>query len=151
MTRWPHLQAIVFDIAPVCEVADEFIAQHALQDKIATRVGDMWEDPLPAADLHFYSNIYHDWSHEKGRFLTGRSFAALEPGGRIVIHEVLYDDDKRGPFIAAAFSMGMLGWSVDGGQYSGGELVEMLTQVGFAEINTIPTFGYYSIVTGIKP
>ncbi len=26
--KWPHLQAINFDIAPVCEVAQEFIAQY---------------------------------------------------------------------------------------------------------------------------
>jgi hypothetical protein len=39
--RWPHLRAIVLDIAPVCPVADEFIARHGLQDRITTQVGDM--------------------------------------------------------------------------------------------------------------
>jgi hypothetical protein len=151
VTRWPHLRAIVLDMAPVCEVADEFIAEHGLQDKIVTHVGDMWEDPFPASDVHFYSNIYHDWSHEKGCFLTEKSFEALEPGGQIVIHEVLYNDDKRGPFAAAAFSMVMLGWSVDGGQYSSRELSDMLGEAGFAEVRTTPTSLYYSILTARKP
>jgi O-methyltransferase domain len=150
LTRWPHLRAIVFDLAPVCEVADEFVAKHRLQDRIQTHVGDMWEDAFPKADLHFYSNIYHDWSREKGAFLTRKSFDSLTSGGRILVHEMLYDADKTGPFAAAAFNINMLVWSVDGEQYSGHELSEMLAQAGFRNIKTKPTFGYYSIVTGTK-
>jgi hypothetical protein len=58
--RWPHLHAIVFDMAPVCEVAQEYIARHGLQPRIRTLVGDLWQDPFPTADVHF-STIYHDW------------------------------------------------------------------------------------------
>jgi hypothetical protein len=111
----------------------------------------MWEDTFPNADLHFYSNIYHDWSREKGAFLTRKSFDSLPSGGRIVVHEMLYDDDKTGPFAAAAFNINMLVWSADGEQYSGHELSEMLARAGFRNIETKPTFGYYSIVTGTKP
>ena len=118
VTHWPHLRAVVFDLEPVCEVAREFIAKAGLQDRIETQSGDMWEDPFPEADLHFYSNIYHDWSREKG---------------------------------AVGFTILMLVWSADGGQYSGRELSEMLTDAGFRQIETKPTFGYHSIVTGVKP
>jgi len=45
----------------------------------------------------------------------------------------------------------MILWSADGGQYSGPELSEMLAEAGFGQIEIKPTFGYYSIVTGIKP
>ena len=81
VSRWPHLRAIVLDIAPVCEVADEFIVSHGLAERIETQAGDMWESELPAADLHFYANIFHDWSEEKGRLLADRSFASLPAGG----------------------------------------------------------------------
>jgi hypothetical protein len=151
VSRWPHLRAIVFDIAPVCEVADEFIVRQRLAERIETKAGDMWEDELPAADLHFYANIFHDWSEEKGRLLADRSFASLPAGGRIVLHEMLYDDDKRGPFRMAGYSMGMLGWSVDGKQYSGRELSATLAGAGFRNLETIPAFGYNSLVVGTKP
>ena len=111
----------------------------------------MWEDAFPEADLHFYSNIYHDWSPDKGRLLTEKSFQSLPPGGRIIIHETLYDDDKTGPFPAAAYSMGMLGWSLDGAQYSGLELSTMLTAAGFHDIRVQQTFGYASIVQATNP
>ena len=148
--RWPTLQAVVFDTPPVCEVAEEFIARDGLQGRITTQVGDMWQDPFPPADLHFYSMIYHDWPPEKCRFLTQKSFESLEPGGRIVIHEMLYNEDKTGPFPVAAFNIMMLLWT-EGQQYSGAELAEMLTEAGFRDIEVKPTFGYWSIVSGRKP
>lgn len=150
VTRWPHLRAVVLDLPPVCEVAGEFIAKEGLQDRIETQNGDIFEDPFPEADLHFYSNIYHDWSPEKGAFLTRKSFESLPPGGRIVVHETLLDDDKTGPLAAAGYSAAMILWSADGGQYSGRELSEMLAEAGFRQIEIKPTFGYNSIVTGVK-
>jgi SAM-dependent methyltransferase len=150
-TRWPNLRAVVYDIPPVCEAAEEFVGRQGLQDRIETQSGDMFQDPFPEADLHFYGNIYHDWSREKGAFLTRKSFESLPPGGRIVVHEMLFDDDKTGPFATAAFNINMLVWSVDGEQYSGRDLSGMLADAGFRSIETKPTFGYYSIVTGIKP
>jgi O-methyltransferase domain/Dimerisation domain len=148
--KWPNLEAVIFDLAPVCEVAHEFIAEHGLERRITTHAGDMWEDPFPSADLHFYSYIYHDWTPEKCRLLTAKSFETLSPGGRLIVHEMLYNDEKTGPFAAAAFSMIMMGWT-EGEQYSGRELSAMLSEAGFRDVQVKPTFGYYSMVTGLKP
>jgi hypothetical protein len=46
--------------------------------------------------------------------------------------------------------MVMLYW-VPGQQYSGRELTDMLKEAGFEDIEVKPTFGYWSIVTGVKP
>jgi SAM-dependent methyltransferase len=150
LLHWPNLRALIFDQAPVCEVAEEFSARHGLQDRIQTHPGDMWNDPFPPADVHLYSNILCDWPPEKGRFLTQKSFESLEPGGRLIIHETLYNADKTGPFGTAAASMLMLAWT-EGEQYSGRELSTMLAEVGFIDIEVKPTWGYWSIVTGRKP
>ena len=55
------------------------------------------------------------------------------PGGHILIHEMLYKDEKTGPFPMAAFSMIILGWT-EGEQYSGTEISEMLREAGFGNI-----------------
>ena len=148
--RWPDLQAIVLDLATVCEVAEEIVARHGFQDRIKTVVFDYWEDAFPSADLHFYSNNYNAWPPEKCRVLTQKSFEALKRGGRIIIHECLFDDDKAGPFAAAAGNIVTLLWAT-GQQHSGRELSEILAEAGFTDIETKPTFGYWGIVTGRKP
>ena len=150
VSKWPQLQAIVFDFPLVCEIAQEFIARQGLQDRIRTQEGNMWSDTLPAADLHFYSTVYNDWPPEKCNFLTAKSFNSLPSGGRIIIHGMLYNDEKTGPFAAAAFSMLMMGWT-EGRSYSGRELSTMLVEAGFQDIEVHRAFGYYSLVTGVKP
>lgn len=148
--RLPNLQALILDFSQVCEVAQGYISRYRLQDRVKTCDINIWCDHWPAADLHFFSNLYHDWLPEKCHFLTAKSFNSLESGGRIVIHEMLYNDDKTGPFSSAAFSMMMMGWT-EGKQYSGQELSAMLKEIGFVEIEIHKAFGYYSIVTGLKP
>ena len=150
VTRWPNLNATVFDIAPVCEVAREIVVNYGLDDRISTHIGDLWEGSFPAADLHFYGMIFHDWPPAKCRFLAEKSFAALSPGGRIIIHEMLFNDDRTGPWPVAALNITMLLWC-EGQQYSGREITQMLLEAGFTNIEVKPTFGYWSIVTGVKP
>ncbi|EHJ1676526.1 TPA: methyltransferase [Salmonella enterica subsp. enterica serovar Thompson] len=147
----PYLQATVFDLATVCPVTEEFIGRYGLEARVQAQAGDMWADVFPSADLHFYSHVYHGWTEEKCRFLSQKSFDSLDKGGRIIVHEILYDDaGKTGPFPAAATSMMMLGWG-EGEQYSAPQIQSFLEEAGFRDILVIPTYGYHSIVTGRKP
>jgi cyclopropane fatty-acyl-phospholipid synthase-like methyltransferase len=148
--RWSQMQAIIFEMPVVCEVAEQYIAQYGMQRQIETYAGDMWNDPFPPADLHFYADIYHDWPLEKCRFLAEKSFASLEAGGRIIIHEMLLNDEKTGPFTVAGYAIAMLLWT-EGQQFSGRELSTMLDEAGFIDIEVKPTSGYWHIVTGRKP
>lgn len=147
--RWSNLQAMVLDMAPVCSVAEEFIANYGLQNRVKAYPSNMWDEPFPASDIHFYADIYHDWPPEKGRFLTQKSFDALNSGGRIIIHEMLYNEQKTGPIAVANYNTAMLLWT-EGQQYSGLEISTMLSEVGFNNIEIKPTFGYWSIVTACK-
>ena len=88
---------------------------------------------------------------ERCEFLTRKSFDSLAPGGLLIIHEMLYNDRKTGPFATAAINMNMLLQYAAGRQYSGQELSAMLTEAGFDDIRATPTFGYWSIVVGRKP
>jgi predicted O-methyltransferase YrrM len=148
--RWPDLHAVVLDLATVCEVTREYIARFGLQERIRTRIGDMWNDPFPPADLHFYADIFHDFTPEQCSFLTQKSFDSLESGGRLIIHEMLFNSEKNGPLTVAGYDVSMLLWT-EGQQFSGEELSSMLAGAGFVEIAVIATQGYWHIVTGVKP
>jgi hypothetical protein len=147
--RWPSLRAVILDLPVVCDVTKEYIASAGLQDRVSTRGFDVWTDPFPAADLHFYSDLFHDFTPEKCRFLARKSYAGLEPGGRIVLHEMLLNDDKTGPFTVAGYNVSMLMWT-EGQQFTGRELAELLEEAGFREVSVVPTFGCWHIVIGRK-
>ena len=146
---WPNLCALILDQQIICDIARSFIEKYGLQDRVSTLALDFFNDPFPPADLHFYGMIFHDWPPEKCRFFAQKSFQGLSAGGRIIIHEMLFNDDRTGPFPVAAFNVDML-VAMPGQQYSGRELSGMLAGAGFKEIEVKPTFGYWSIVTGRK-
>lgn len=148
--KWPQLRAVILDLPSVCAVAEEFIASYGLHERIAAHAANMWSDPYPPADMHFYSDIFHDFTPDKCRFLTQKSFSSLPPGGRIIIHEMLYNMEKTNPFTVAGYNVSMLLWT-EGQQFSGNELSHMLQEAGFEDIEVIPTFGYWHVVTGRKP
>lgn len=150
VTRWPHLKAIVYDRPFVTEVAQEYIQQFDLNENIQTQIGDMWQDPLPETDIHFYSDIFHDWTIDQCKILAEKSYAALKPKGRILIHEMLFDDNKTGPQSVSSYNLLMLLWT-QGQQLSKKELVNLLEEVGFVNIKVHPTgLGDWSIVEGQK-
>ncbi|AOI50308.1 methyltransferase [Burkholderia oklahomensis] len=149
LSAWPALHGILFELPNVCELSRPYFEKSSVRERVALHPGDMLHDPFPDADLHFYSNVFHAWPREEDALLARKSFEALPPGGRIVLHEVLYRDDKSGPLAAAASSLMMISWT-EGEQYSSHELSAILTDAGFSSIETIPSSGYYSLVTGVK-
>jgi len=150
LTRWPGLKGVILDMASVCDVAREFVANAKLEGRLAVQAGDMFKGPLPAGDVHFYGSVFHDWPAARCEALAQRSFDALPKGGRILLHEMLLNDTKSGPVAVAAFSVSML-FGTRGQQFTALELSQILKKAGFTEISVKPTFGYWSVVSGMKP
>ncbi|MEO8313576.1 MAG: methyltransferase [Pseudomonadota bacterium] len=149
---WPGLNATVLEIAAVCAEADRYIAAANVARSVRTEAANMFTQAWPSGhDLHFLSNIFHDWSDDTCRLLARQCFGALPPGGRIVLHEMLMDDDGCGPLAAAAFSLLML-LGTRGRQYSLAELRAILEEAGFSDVEALSTSGgYYSLVVARKP
>lgn len=150
-THWKQLNAIVYERPVVTEVAEFYINCFALHKRIKTVQGDMWEDPYPEADIHYYSDIFHDWSSEQCQSLINKSYQSLKKNGRILIHEMLFNQNKTGPLSVSAYNIMMLLWTQSGQQFSYPELSSMLLSAGFEDIQLIPTgFGDWSLVSGLK-
>ena len=147
----PSIRCTLMDLPAVCEAAQQYIAAYALEDQIDTHAIDMFKDPWPSGyDAVFFSNIFHDWDQKRCLFLGRQSFDLLPSGGRIILHEMLFEDTKDGPLVAALLSMRMF-VGTRGKQFSAGELDALLRACGFTDIVVLPTYGYYSLVSGTKP
>lgn len=148
--KHPHLRCTIMELPAMCEVAQEYIKAGEVSEHVDTVPVDMFRQPWPKGyDALFFSNIWHDWNFQTCRWLAARTFEALPSGGRIMLHEMLLDDDGAGPVTAASFSMLML-LGTQGQQFTFGELKEILESVGFTGIETMHTSVYYSITTGYK-
>jgi predicted O-methyltransferase YrrM len=149
--RHPNIRCTVMELRQVAALAREYIAEHGLGDRVDTLVANMFRDPWPAGyDAAFFSNIYHDWDRAECLHLTRRAFEALPKGGRIFIHELLLADTKDAPLTGVSDSMVMMLFTA-GKQRTLGEFESILTEAGFRDVATVPTYGYYSVVHARKP
>jgi O-methyltransferase domain len=146
----PQLRCSIMELSTMCEVAQGYIRDGGVEDRVDTVAVDMFREQWPKGyDALFFSNVYHDWNFETCEWLTQQAFDALPSGGRLYLHEMLLDDDGAGPVTAASFSMLMLG--TQGQQFTFPELKTMLEGAGFADVTAKHTYGYYSLTVGVKP
>ncbi|MEU2604361.1 methyltransferase [Streptomyces albus] len=132
----PSLRAAVYDLPHVCELTQKKIDQADLGDRITTVPGDFFADTcFPGGyDTHLFSSVLHDWPDSRCRELLTRSFTALPSNGRLVIAELLIDDDEDGPLDAALMGLAMQveTW---GRGFTAAELTDWLAETGFTDIH----------------
>lgn len=147
----PYLRAAVLEKPPVDRAARQRIARRGYSDRVGVITGDMFAAPLPAGfDVHLWSNALHDWEAPTVCALIAKSFAALPPGGMLVIHDGHVNREKTGPVGVAAYSVFLMA-STEGKCYSIGEMDSMLAEIGFADFRFRPTAVDHSVITARKP
>jgi len=142
----PELRAIVFDRPEVLKTAECFVADYGVTDRVHLQPGDMFADPLPNADVILLSNILHDWDVADCRTLINRCAASLNPGGRLIIHDVLLNDELDGPLPIALYSAALFTFT-EGRAYSASEYNGWLSNAGLQPQLPIATLIHcYAIV-----
>jgi SAM-dependent methyltransferase len=147
----PHLKATVFERPPVDRVTEKCIAKRGFAGRVGVASGDMFRDPLPAGyDVHLWSNALHDWDAATVKLLLEKSFAALPPGGLVVIHDRHLNREKTGPLRIAAHSVFLMA-GTEGRYYSIAEIEAFLGVVGFVAPDYREVILDYSVITARKP
>jgi len=149
----PEAVATIFDLPDAIEQARRRIAQSPLADRIALVAGDFYTDPLPAgADFAWLSAIAHQHSRRHNRALLAKVHAALAPGGRGALRDVVMEPERTRPLDGALFAVNMLVNTPCGGTFTFEEFAEDLLAAGFEH----PTWrvkqpGMSNVVEAFKP
>jgi predicted O-methyltransferase YrrM len=134
----PKLEATLFDLPPVVEIAREMLSKAGVLDRVALVGGDFEKDELPKGhDLAWLSAILHQNGPAENDALFGRISRALQPGGRLVIRDHVMDPDRTRPRAGALFAVNMLVGTAHGGTYTLDEIRAGLERAGFVRIRTL--------------
>jgi SAM-dependent methyltransferase len=118
------LRATVFDLPNTIPLAREMIARERLQDRIDTQAGNWNEEEFGRDnDVVLFSNVLHGPTSNASMKLQ-KAFRSMVPGGLLVAHDFMLDEEKNGPLIPAMFNL----WA---GAYSSRELVDEIVDAGF--------------------
>ncbi|MFG0251567.1 MAG: methyltransferase [Phycisphaerales bacterium JB038] len=135
LARHPQATATLSDLAKVMPLAQRRIAELGLQDRVTLHAGDSLIDSLPTgADLAWVSAIVHQFSREENRRLFANIHRALEPGGTILVRDVVMEPNRVEPMTGALFAVNMLVNTPAGGTFTFEELRKDLEAGGFGNV-----------------
>jgi cyclopropane fatty-acyl-phospholipid synthase-like methyltransferase len=145
----PNINASVFDLPNVIPITHRYIEKEGLTGKIKTIVGDYMVDPLGKGyDLIFLSAIIHINSNEANMKLLKKCSEALNPGGQVVIQDLIMDEDRTTPPSGALFALNMLVSTEAGDTYTESEVKDWMTAAGLTGIKRIDTPFGTSLIYG---
>ncbi|MEW6672069.1 MAG: methyltransferase [Thermodesulfobacteriota bacterium] len=136
----PEMRATVYDLAATRPFAEKTIAQFNLADRIDFMDGDyVTEERIKGSfDAAWLSHILHGEGPQTCREIIRKTVSALEPGGMLVVHEFVLNNEKDGPLFPTLFSLNMLLGTEGGQAYSEKEIMDMLAGAGLKDIKRIP-------------
>jgi hypothetical protein len=146
----PHLRGGGFDLAPIRPIFEGYVSRFELGDRLRFYPGDFFTDELPTADVLVMGHILHDWDLTQKSTLLAKAYAALPPGGALVVYEALIDDDRRTNAFGLLMSLNMLIETTGGFDYTGADCCEWMQKAGFTQTYVQHLLGPDSMVVGIK-
>lgn len=146
----PHLTGFGYDLAEVGPIFEEYVEKNGLNGRLRFHAGNFFQDALPKVDVITMGHILHDWNLEEKKMLLGKAHAALNSGGAVVIYDSLIDDDRSKNAFGLMMSLNMLIETPGGFDYTGGDCMAWMKEVGFREARVEHLVGPDAMVIGIK-
>jgi SAM-dependent methyltransferase len=152
--RYPRLTATVFELPRVVPVTREIVAQAGVAERVSVQAGDFQRDDLGHGyDIVLVFGVLNGEPPEGRPALIAKAFAALKPGGRIVLRDAVLDADRAGPPEAAIFALQMLLATDAGGLDTRDEWTRWLIAAGFTPPQSIslPAWIGSELIVADKP
>lgn len=152
--RYPRLTATVFELPRVVPVTREIVAQAGVAERVSVQAGDFKRDDLGHGyDVVLVFGVLNGEPPEGRPALIAKAFAALKPGGRIVLRDAVLDADRAGPPEAAIFALQMLLATDAGGLDTRDEWTRWLIAAGFTPPQSIslPAWIGSELIVADKP
>jgi len=153
LTACPDATAVVNDLSGVLGVAQRMTAEHGVSDRCEFLAGDFHEVELEEGsfDLVVLGHVCRTEGEDGARHLVERAFAALRPGGRVVVSDYFVDPERKFNPHAVLMGMTMMASTVNGFPLTGEQVVGWLVGTGFEAIRLIEPIGFQFAYVATRP
>jgi hypothetical protein len=126
------LRATVFELPEVGAYVAETVAKHGLQGRLDFAAGDFHRDEFPPTECVAFGYVLSGWTDETGLELLRKAYRACAAGGRVLVMDRLFDDDRRGPLPTAVMNLSMH-VEARGRHRTAAEYTALLEKAGFVD------------------
>lgn len=131
--RNAHMTCTNFDLPFMEKIAIRTVHQQGVEGRVRFMGGDFWTDEFERADVIVMSEVLHDFGEEQRGVLIKKAFEALPTGGRLVIIELLIDDERKENIQGLLMSLLMHLVTEGGSNFSRKDCDDMAKKAGFAK------------------
>jgi len=151
----PGLSCVTVDLPAVSAVASALVAQAGMSGRVTCRAGDYHVDRYEEGSFDAVTifGALHQESPAMIVSILERAHAALKPGGRIYVLDLMTDATHTQPAFSALFAVNMALTTHDGWVFSDAELHGWLREAGFesCETRAVPQPMPHWLVSALKP
>jgi SAM-dependent methyltransferase len=130
--RHPALRATLLDFPQTLDVARSYRDAAGLTDRIALIPGNATSTDWPGGqDVVLMSYLLSALTADEADAALAAAHHSLRPGGLLVVHDFMLDDDEPGPTASALWFLQYLAWRPDAWSFTGAELGDRMAKAGF--------------------
>jgi hypothetical protein len=142
LRRHPSLSGTVLDLPHVMPGVAEEAARWELTDRVTGVAGDFFES-VPAGDLFLLKHVLHDWDDESSVRILSNIRAAMRPGARLAVIEMVVGVESSAS--AALMDMTMM-YSTTGRERELPEYEALLEAAQLRTLRTVPIHPPYRVI-----
>jgi SAM-dependent methyltransferase len=131
----PRMQGVVFDQPAVTKVAEEFIAEYEMTDRVTTMAGDYINDPIGEGYDLIWASATLNFVRSDLETMIDKIYHALKPGGVFVS---LADGATHERTQPESFILSNMTWMFSGQDimFNSGEIADAMRNVGFSSVDS---------------
>jgi len=130
--EYPNLHATIIDFPNVAEIGWRFVSEADLVDRVRYIPGNAIEVRWPGnQDAILMSYLMSGVPGDNVEDLLQKAFEALAPGGKMMVHDFMVEEDRRGPALAALWQLQHMAFTPDARSLSVGWLTQTAEKIGF--------------------
>jgi len=127
------------DLPAVVAIAKTIIEGFGVADRVQAIEGNYHQASYPGGnDVVLCSGMFHRETADACRAILRKSFEALEPGGLVIVHDVMANAEKTGPAFSMLFGLNMALTATYGTVHSAEEIAGWMREAGFTKTETQP-------------
>jgi hypothetical protein len=148
----PAMRVTVFDSPSVCKIANTKISASNMNDRVGTYSGDFFVDDFPSGmDCVLFAHILTIWSLEKNEQLLRRTHDYLPTGGKVMIFNMMANDNEDGPISTALGSPYFLAIATgEGALYAWKDYESLIVKAGFRQVERLELPKNHGLIVGMK-
>lgn len=89
----PSVKGVLVDAPGVLESAKSLLQARGVSDRVELVPGSFFDAVPAGADAYILKSVLHDWDDERAKKILGVCRAAMKPGTRLVISELIVEAD----------------------------------------------------------